>query len=39
MEFDINKMTTYDEPFYRVVLSKAVYPIGRVCLPITFGTE
>jgi hypothetical protein len=39
MEFDFNKMTACDEPFYRVVSDKAAYPIGRVCLPVTFGTE
>jgi hypothetical protein len=39
MEFDFNKMTACDEPFYRVVLSKAAYPIGRVCLPVTFDTK
>jgi hypothetical protein len=39
MEFDFNKMTTCDEPFYGVVPGKAAYPIGRVCLPVTFGTE
>jgi hypothetical protein len=39
MEFDFTKMTACDEPFYGVVPSKAAYPIGRVCLPVTFGTE
>jgi hypothetical protein len=39
MEFDFSKMTACDEPFYGVVPGKAVYPIGRVCLPVTFGTE
>jgi hypothetical protein len=39
MEFDFTKMTACDEPFYEVVLGKATYPIGHVCLPITFGTE
>jgi hypothetical protein len=39
MEFDFNKMTAYDEPFYGVVPGKAAYPIGRVCLPVTFGTK
>jgi hypothetical protein len=39
MEFDFTKMTACDEPFYGVVLGKATYPIGHVCLPITFGTE
>jgi hypothetical protein len=39
MEFDFSKMTACDEPFYGVVPNKAAYPIGRVCLPVTFGTE
>jgi hypothetical protein len=39
MEFDFNKMTACDEPLYGVVPGKAAYPIGRVCLPVTFGTE
>jgi hypothetical protein len=38
-EFDFNKMTTCDESFYGVMPGKATYPIGRVCLPVTFGTE
>jgi hypothetical protein len=32
-------MTPCDEPFYGVVPGKAAYPIGRVCLPVTFGSE
>jgi hypothetical protein len=39
MDFDFHKMTTCDEPFYGVVPDKAAYPIGRVCLPVTFGTK
>jgi hypothetical protein len=39
MEFDFNKMAACDEPFYGVVPGKAAYPIGCVCLPVTFGTE
>jgi hypothetical protein len=39
MDFDFNKMTACDEPFYRVVPGKATYPIGRVCLSVTFGTK
>jgi hypothetical protein len=39
MEFDFSKMTACDEPFYGVVPDKAAYPIGRVCLPVTFGTK
>jgi hypothetical protein len=39
MDFNFNKMTACDEPFYGVVPGKAVYPIGCVCLPATFGTQ
>jgi hypothetical protein len=39
MDFDFNKMTACDEPFYGVVPGKATYPIGCVCLPVTFGTK
>jgi hypothetical protein len=39
MEFDFSKMTACDEHFYGVVPGKAAYPIGRVCLLVTFGTE
>jgi hypothetical protein len=39
MEFDFSKMTACDEPFYGVVPGKAAYPIGHVCLPVTFGIE
>jgi hypothetical protein len=39
MEFDFTKMTACDEPFYGVVPGKTAYPIGCVCLPVTFGTE
>jgi hypothetical protein len=39
MEFNFNKMTACDEPFYGVVPGKDAYPIGRVCLPVTFGIE
>jgi hypothetical protein len=35
----LRKMTSYDEPFYGVVPGKAAYPIGRVCLPVTFVTK
>jgi hypothetical protein len=37
MEFDFSKMTACDKPFHGVVLGKAAYPIGRICLPVTFG--
>jgi hypothetical protein len=39
MDFDFNKMTAYVEPFYGVVPGKVAYPIGRVCLLISFGTK
>jgi hypothetical protein len=39
MDFDFNRMTACDEPFYGVVPGKAAYPIGRVCLPVTFDTK
>jgi hypothetical protein len=39
MDFDFNKMTACDNPFYGVVPGKAAYPIGHVCLPITFDTK
>jgi hypothetical protein len=39
MEFDFSKMTACDELFYGVVPDKAAYPIGRVCILVTFGTE
>jgi hypothetical protein len=39
MDFDFNKMTACDEPFYGVVPGKAAYLIGRVCLSVTFGTK
>jgi hypothetical protein len=39
MDFDFNKMTACDEPFYEVVPGKAAYPIGRVCLLVTFDTQ
>jgi hypothetical protein len=39
MDFDFNKVTACDEPFYGIVPGKVAYPIGHVCLPITFGTK
>jgi hypothetical protein len=39
MDFDFNKMTAHDEPFYGVVPGKVAYPIGRVCLLVTFGSK
>jgi hypothetical protein len=39
MDFNFNKITACDEPFYGVMPGKAAYPIGRVCLPVTFCTQ
>jgi hypothetical protein len=39
LDFDFNKMTACDKPFYGVVPGKTAYPIGRVCLPVTIGTK
>jgi hypothetical protein len=39
MDFNFNKMTACDEPFYGVVPGKVAYPIGRVCQAVTFGTK
>jgi hypothetical protein len=39
MDIDFNKMTACDEPLYGVMPGKAAYPIGRVCMSVTFGTE
>jgi hypothetical protein len=39
MDFDFKRLTECDEPFFGIVPGKAVYPIGRVSLPVTFGTK
>jgi hypothetical protein len=39
MDFDFKRLTTCDEPFFGIVPNKAAYPMGRVSLPVTFGTE
>jgi hypothetical protein len=39
MDFDFKRLTVCDEPFFSIVPGKAAYPIGRVSLPVTFGTE
>jgi hypothetical protein len=39
MDFDFNKRTTCNEPFYGVVPGKAAYPIGCVWFSVTFGTK
>jgi hypothetical protein len=39
MDFDFKRITECDEPFFGIVPSKAAYPMGRVSLPVRFGTE
>jgi hypothetical protein len=39
MDFDFKRLTECDEPFFGIVPGKAAYPMGRVSLPVTFGTE
>jgi hypothetical protein len=39
MDFDFKRLTECDEPFFSIVPGKAPYPIGRVSLPVMFGTE
>jgi hypothetical protein len=39
MDFDFKRLTECDELFFGIVSSKAAYRLGRVSLPVTFGTE
>jgi hypothetical protein len=39
MDFDFKRLTECDEPFFGIMPGKAAYPMGRVSLPVTFGTE
>jgi hypothetical protein len=39
MDFDFKKLTVCDEPFFGIVPGKAAYPLDRISLPVTFGTE
>jgi hypothetical protein len=39
MDFDFKRLTECDEPFFGIMPGKAPYPMGRVSLPVTFGTE
>jgi hypothetical protein len=39
MDFDFKRLTECDEPFFGIVPGKAAYPLGRIFLPVTFGTE
>jgi hypothetical protein len=39
MDFDFKRLTECDEPFFGIMPGKAAYPMGRISLPVTFGTE
>jgi hypothetical protein len=39
MDFDFKRLTECVETFFGIVPGKAAYPMGRVSLPVTFGTE
>jgi hypothetical protein len=39
MDFDFKRLAECDEPFSGIVPGKVAYPMGRVSLPITFGTN
>jgi hypothetical protein len=39
MDFDFERLTECDEPFFGIVPSKAAYPMGRVSFPVTFDIE
>jgi hypothetical protein len=39
MDFNFKRLTDCDEPFFGIVPNKAAYPMGRVSLSVTFGTE
>jgi hypothetical protein len=39
MDFNFKRLTRCDKPFFGIVPGKEAYPMGRVSLPVTFGTE
>jgi hypothetical protein len=39
MKFNFSKMIACDETFYWVVPGKAAYPLGHICLSVSFGTK
>jgi hypothetical protein len=39
MDFNFKRLTECDEPFFSIMPGKVAYPMGRVSLPVTFGTE
>jgi hypothetical protein len=39
MDFDFKRLMECDKTFFGIMPSKAAYPLGRVSLPVMFGTE
>ncbi|CAN6223699.1 unnamed protein product [Urochloa humidicola] len=39
MGFNYEKLMRAEDPFFGIVPGMASYPVGRVVLPVTFGTE
>jgi hypothetical protein len=39
IDFDFKRLIACDEPFFSIVPGKEAYPMGRVSLPVTFGTD
>jgi hypothetical protein len=39
MDPDFKRLTECNEPFFGIVPGKVAYPMGRVSIPVTFGTE
>jgi hypothetical protein len=39
MDFDFKRLTECNEPFFGIVPGKVAYRMGRVSLPVTFGTK
>jgi hypothetical protein len=39
MDFDFKRLTACDKPFFGIFPGKAAYPMGRISLLVTFGTE
>ncbi|XP_014660702.1 uncharacterized protein LOC106804349 [Setaria italica] len=38
MDFNFERLLPYEDPLYNIVAGKGSYPIGRVILPVMFGT-
>ncbi|XP_014660851.1 uncharacterized protein LOC106804391 [Setaria italica] len=39
MDFNFERLQPCEEPFYDIIPGEGSYPIGRVLLPVTFGTQ